>query len=364
MAKQNLQTILCPPRLRLYLLLLQSMFVLVYSYHLVSPISRVQAGLGAVLAAITLFLLTLPRRHIETAWFISVVTLGNLIVLFATFGVSAHLWILSTVVLLISMASYAPSILHFSVLSSLIIGGYGFVLHQAGVLGPDEILVVPLLFCLTLVFVSKITTAQAEIQRIVKMDDDVQPQQRTGLDALTGLPNRAQFLERLERIVQYTDHNRHFRFAVLFIDLDGFKPINDKLGHKAGDAVLRHVARIFQSCVRQGDVVGRYGGDEFICLLNQINHHSEATQIVERMLARLQAPIDVGERVTVGASIGIAFNTNIGETTEELLRDADQAMYRAKAQGKNRYVISDHKVDVPPAEFISRWKRMMQLKWY
>jgi diguanylate cyclase (GGDEF)-like protein len=361
---KNMQTILCPPRLRLYLLLLQTMFLLVYGYHLVSPISREQAGLGAVLATITLLLLTLPRHHMETAWFISLVTLGNMVVLFATFGVSSHLWIFGTVVLLIAMASYAPSILHFSVLSFVISGGYGFALHHAGLFGPDEVLVLPLLLCLTLVFVSKITTAQAEIQRIVTMDDEVQPQQRTGLDALTGLPNRAQFLERLERIVQYTDHNRNFRFAVLFVDLDGFKPINDTLGHKAGDAVLRHVARIFQSCLRQGDVVGRYGGDEFIFLLNQINHPSEATQIADRLLARLEVPIDVGERVTVGASIGIAFNTNIGETTEELLRDADQAMYRAKAQGKNRYVISDHKVDVPPAEFIGRWKRMMQLKWY
>jgi diguanylate cyclase (GGDEF)-like protein len=196
------------------------------------------------------------------------------------------------------------------------------------------------------------------------MDDEQQSQQPTGLDALTGLPNRANFLERLERIVQYTDHNRSFRFAVLFVDLDGFKPINDKLGHKAGDAVLRHVARIFQSCLRQGDVVGRYGGDEFIFLLNSIQHPSDATQVAERIVAKLKSPIDVGERVTVGASIGIAFNTNLAEKAEELLRDADQAMYRAKEQGKNCYVISKHKVDVPTPELLGRWKRMMHLKWY
>jgi len=292
------------------------------------------------------------------------VTLSNMAVLFATFGVSNYLWIFGTVVLLIAMASYAPSTLHFSVLSGLIIGGYGFALQRAGLLGPNEVLVLPLLLCLTLVFVSKITTAQAEIQRIVKMDDEQQAQQPTGLDALTGLPNRAHFLERLERIVQYTDHNRSFRFAVLFLDLDGFKPINDKLGHKAGDAVLRHVARIFQSCLRQGDVVGRYGGDEFVFLLNSIQHPSEATQCAERIVTKLKSPIDVGERVTVGASIGIAFNTNLAEKAEELLRDADQAMYRAKAQGKNCYVISEHKVDVPTPELLDRWKRMMQLKWY
>jgi diguanylate cyclase (GGDEF)-like protein len=212
------------------------------------------------------------------------------------------------------------------------------------------------------VFVSKITTAQAEIQRLVRMEDV--PQLPTGCDPLTGLPNRAQFRERLERIVLYSDHNRSFRFALLFVDLDGIKPINDKLGHKAGDAVLRHVAKIFQSCLRQGDVVGRYGGDEFVFLLNHVTHPSEVIQIADRILTKLQAPIDVGEPVTVGASIGIAFNSNMGETADELLRDADQAMYRAKGQGKNRYVISDNQVDVPTAELIGRQKRMMQLRWY
>ena len=296
------------------------------------------------------------------AWFISLVTLGNTIVLFATFGITTQLWMLGTVMLLVAMASYAPSIVHFSVLSGLIIGGYGLAFTHANLLSVEDVLVLPLLLCLTLVFVSKITTAQAEIQRIVNMDEELRLP--TGCDALTGLPNRAQFRERLERIVQYTDHNRSFRFAVLFVDLDGFKPINDRLGHKAGDAVLRHVAKVFQSCLRQGDVVGRYGGDEFVFLLNQVTHPSEVTQIAERILRRLDAPIDVGEPVTVGASIGIAFNSNMGETAEELLRDADQAMYRAKAQGKNRYVISEQAVDVPTPELLGRWKRMMQLKWY
>lgn len=351
-----------PTRVRLYLLLLQSMFLTLYGFHLVSPISRAQAGLIMALATFTLLVLTIPRVYVETAWFIGLVTLGNASVLFLTFGASTDLWLFGAVVLLVAMASYVPSVLDFSVLSTLLIGEYGLVLYRAMQLEADEIYALSLLLCVTLVFISKITTAQAEIQRIVNMEE--QPQYRTQGDLLTGLPNRAQLLERVARVVQYVQYNPSFRFAIMFVDLDGFKPINDRLGHKAGDAVLRHVARVFQSCLRQGDLVGRYGGDEFIFLLNQVNDPSEATAIAERVLSRLQAPIDVGEPVTVGASIGLAFNTNMNETGEELIRDADQAMYRAKGQGKNRYVISDHKVDVPAAELLGRRKRMMQLKWY
>ena len=201
MGEKNLPTILCPPRLRLYLLLLQSMFLVVYGYHLVPPLSREQAGYGVILAIITLFLLTLARHHLEMAWFISLVTLGNTIVLFATFGITTQLWMLGTVMLLVAMASYAPSIVHFSVLSGLIIGGYGLAFTHANLLSVEDVLVLPLLLCLTLVFVSKITTAQAEIQRIVNMDEELRLP--AGCDALTGLPNRAQFRERLERIVQY-----------------------------------------------------------------------------------------------------------------------------------------------------------------
>jgi diguanylate cyclase (GGDEF)-like protein len=268
---------------------------------------------------------------------------------------------LGAVVLLLAMASYAPSILHFSFLSSLVIGGYGVALHRSTLRQTDEVLVLPALLCLALVFVSKITTTQAEIQRIADTED---PTRKKALcDPLTGLPNRAQFLERVERLVQYGHYNRRFRYAILFVDLDGFKPINDRLGHKAGDAVLRHVAKLFQSCLRHGDVVGRYGGDEFTFLLNQVHDDSEATSIAERILKKLQAPINVGELVQVGASIGIAFNTNMNETAEELIRDADQAMYRAKAHGKNRYVISEP-ADIPKPELRARWQRMAHLKWY
>ena len=354
--------IIKPTSPRVYLVLLHVMFLVLYGFHLLSPITRVQAGLSLALATLTLILVTLPRAQLDTAWFVGLLTLGNTGVLLATAenGTSPELWILGAVVLLVAMASYAPSILHFGLLSSLVIGGYGVMLHRSTLLQTDEVLVLPALLCLALVFVSKITTTHAEIQRFVGMEDSTQ--NKSLCDALTGLPTRAQFLERVERIVQYGQYNPSFSYAILFVDLDGFKPINDRLGHKAGDAVLRHTAKLFQGCLRQGDVVGRYGGDEFTFLLNQVHDSSDATSIAERILRKLQAPINVGEPVQVGASIGIAFNTAMNETVDDLIRDADRAMYRAKAQGKNRYVISDQ-ADTPKTEFRARWKRKEQLKW-
>jgi len=355
--------IIKPTSPRVYLVLLHVMFLVLYGVHLLSPMTRVQAGLSLALATLTLLLVTLPRAQLDTAWFVGLLTGGNTGVLVATVenGTSPELWMLGAVVLLVAMASYAPSILHFGFLSSLVIGSYGVMLHRSTLLQTDEVLVLPALLCLALVFVSKITTTQAEIQRIVGPEDPAR--NKSLCDALTGLPTRAQFLERVERMVQYGQYNPSFRYAILFVDLDGFKPINDRLGHKAGDAVLRHTAKLFQGCLRQGDVVGRYGGDEFTFLLNQVHDPADATSIAERILTKLQAPINVGEPVQVGASIGIAFSTNMHETAEELIRDADRAMYRAKAQGKNRYVVSEQ-ADIPKTEFRERWKRMEQLKWY
>jgi diguanylate cyclase (GGDEF)-like protein len=180
-------------------------------------------------------------------------------------------------------------------------------------------------------------------------------------DALTELPNRAQFIERVTRSIQCCRQNRDFQFAVLFIDLDGFKPINDKFGHKAGDAVLRHTARRLQACLRKGDSVGRYGGDEFTLLINNVSGASDTIRVAERVLKKLKEPIHVGEDVHVGASIGIALSTNLHEGPEDLIRDADSAMYRAKTQGKNRFVISDQALDLPKEELKVRWKRSVGL---
>ena len=350
---------------RIYLFLLHVMFLALYVVHYQPlPMTRAQGWLVIALATITLVLLTIPRAQLVTASCIGFLTLGNGGVLFAAavlYGLNTASWMACALMLLLAMASYVTSVLHFGLLCSLVIGGYGVLLHRAGLLETDHVLVLPALLCLTLVFLSKISIAQAEIQRIA--DTEEQSRKESMSDALTGLPNRAQFLEHVARSAKCGQNNRDFHFAVLFVDLDGFKPINDRLGHKAGDAVLRHTAKLFQGCLRKGDLVARYGGDEFTFLINNVKGPSDAIHVAERILAKVEAPINVGEPVKVGASIGIAISTTIHERAEDLIRDADGAMYQAKGRGKNCYVLSDQTSNIPKSELKERWKRLAHLQW-
>ncbi len=151
-------------------------------------------------------------------------------------------------------------------------------------------------------------------------------------DSLTGLPNRARFLDCLEAAVR--DHRRA-TVAVLFADLDGFKTVNDSLGHAAGDELLVAVARRLTRCVRPSDTAARFGGDEFAILLERIHGPADAIQAARRILDALDAPFEIrGREVFVDASIGIA--TGRGEP-DHLLRNADLAMYKAKSRGKGRH---------------------------
>jgi diguanylate cyclase (GGDEF)-like protein len=353
---------------RLYLLLLHVLVIVLlygtYSTHLLSTLTRLQGGLLVTLAITTLMVLTTPRTQLCSAWCIGSVTLGNAGVLFSSgvaYGWMTDGWMICALMLLLAMASYVASVFHFGLFSALIIGGYGAILHEAALLQTDKLFFLPALLGLTLAFVSKISIAQAEIQRV--SDAEELSRSESMCDALTGLPNRAQFLERVARSVKCGQKNEEFHFAILFVDLDGFKPINDRLGHKAGDAVLRQTSKLFQGCLRKGDLVARYGGDEFTFLINNVKGPSDAIHVAERILAKVEAPINVGEPVKVGASIGIALSTNIHERAEDLIRDADGAMYKAKGRGKNCYVVSDQASDMPRSELKERWKRVAQLRW-
>lgn len=161
-------------------------------------------------------------------------------------------------------------------------------------------------------------------------------------DALTGLPNRVFFMERLSDRIQRIQSDHDDAFAVLFLDIDRFKVVNDSLGHFIGDQLLVAIARRLEACVRPEDTVARLGGDEFTILLENIRNLDDATQIAERIQQALVLPFKLErQEVFTSASIGIACGSPDYEKAEDLLRDADTTMYRAKGAGKARYAVFD-----------------------
>ncbi len=161
-------------------------------------------------------------------------------------------------------------------------------------------------------------------------------------DALTDLPNRAYFVERVSQAQARVRRDPDYRFAVLFIDFDDFKAVNDNLGHAAGDRLLMEIAGRLRTCVRPGDVVARLGGDEFTLLLEEISGLPDAEHAARRIQAALVAPIAIeGRGIVATASIGVALSEPDYGQVQDLLRDADLAMYHAKEQGRARYQVFD-----------------------
>ncbi len=173
-------------------------------------------------------------------------------------------------------------------------------------------------------------------------------------DALTDLPNWALFMDRLGVTIAQTKRRPEHQFAVLFMDLDRFKNVNDSLGHAVGDLLLVSIARRFRSFLRPGDTVARLGGDEFAVLADGIEDPSDATRIAERINEELGRPFDLqGHEVFTSASIGIALSSTGYDRPEEVLRDADTAMYRAKSLGKARHAIFDQEMHRRAVELLS-----------
>jgi len=166
-------------------------------------------------------------------------------------------------------------------------------------------------------------------------------------DTLTNLPNRVEFMNHLRQAVERSLGNEHARFAVLFLDLDRFKVINDSLGHATGDKLLIALAERLRSCVRPGDVVARLGGDEFTILLNRSGSINEVASVADRLQSKIAQPFRIDNyEVFTSASIGIIMSSDNRREPEDFLRDADAAMYRAKESGKARYEIFDRDMHV------------------
>jgi diguanylate cyclase (GGDEF)-like protein len=163
-------------------------------------------------------------------------------------------------------------------------------------------------------------------------------------DALTGLPNRVMFGERVEQAV--ADASRGAGFAVLLVDVDHFKQINDTLGHPIGDELLRAVADRLQACVREADTVGRLGGDEFVIVQRGVAQPEDAAVLARRVVDIISEPYDLdGHRVTIGVSVGISLAPGDGSSCEKLLKNADVALYRAKADGRGTWRFFEPEMD-------------------
>ncbi len=190
------------------------------------------------------------------------------------------------------------------------------------------------------------TTAAGSITHYVGVFSDITEHKRQELhlrhlalfDALTDLPNRAQLLQRLDHALEFAER-RQQQLAVLFLDLDRFKEINDSMGHATGDLLLQQIAARLRAVTRQSDTVARMGGDEFVVLLEEVRGGEDVARVAEELLRQVARPVMLdGQEVAISASIGIGLFPADGTSASELMRNADTAMYGAKHDGRNRYV--------------------------
>ena len=172
-------------------------------------------------------------------------------------------------------------------------------------------------------------------------------ERRKYTDALTGVANRYAYLQRMETLLQ-SSANREYHHAVLFLDLDRFKQVNDTLGHSIADEMLISVTQRIQSVLKNKDIVARYGGDEFIITITNIHHMQEAVQVAEKIVHLLSEPLPIDEQnIYISTSMGISLYPEDGTTLETLVKKADQAMYYAKQNGRNQFAFyfDDLKID-------------------
>jgi Amt family ammonium transporter len=215
-------------------------------------------------------------------------------------------------------------------------------LHKSGELIDVSILVAP------------ISMAGVEVGNFVSYRDirekkqtDARLQHDALHDPLTGLANRTLFLDRLQLTMARQQRHAKLNFAVMFLDLDRFKAVNDNLGHASGDELLVRMASRLRACFRPQDTVARFGGDEFAILIEDVTNVSDVTAIADRAQQDIRLPIALnGHEVFVSASIGIAFGTLDHTTPEQVLRDADYAMYQAKSNGNARHEVFDGSMHV------------------
>lgn len=188
--------------------------------------------------------------------------------------------------------------------------------------------------------ISNVTSQHERISKLnqcllEKSKNEILMKQLVNYDILTNLPNRKLLIEQLNHNI----NNITYKFSVMFIDLDRFKFVNDTYGHEIGDRLLVNISRIFKEAVEEIDIVSRYGGDEFVVLLNSSKDEASCIKTCEQIREKLSDPINLDEiYLSIKASIGVAFFPDNGSTSDELIRNADRAMYKAKEKTEFNYV--------------------------
>ena len=185
----------------------------------------------------------------------------------------------------------------------------------------------------------QLNKTNTELKHEIKLREQVERQLRHQAthDHLTGLPNRVLLFDRMKQSLAFEARHNSL-LAIMILDLDNFKSINDTLGHLSGDLLLKKVAQELQKCMRQYDTVGRMGGDEFVIVVNDVNSVQDIVAFAEKVKGVFQRSFEIGERqVQVTTSIGVAVYPLHGTSIEDLLKKADVAMYAAKQSGRNTY---------------------------
>jgi len=286
--------------------------------------------IGLLAACVALALLMVRVREsalLSQSWFISTIALADTALattaLYLVHGQAPALYLVYFLIML--MATSSPSLPLTCGVSVLLTLAYGSQLYLWHLYDETHLLQLPILFTMAAFYAYNSEATRQELTRLGQMATNGQR------DPLTHLPNREQFLQDLQTALPHVSPYGPPSLAVLFVDLDKFKPVNDTFGHQIGDQLLIAVAQRMMACVRAGDVVSRYGGDEFTLLLRVLHGTEDAERTVARLLDSLRHPFQLGGHdIQIGASIGMAVKNNVWDQAEDLLTRADAAMYRVK----------------------------------
>jgi diguanylate cyclase (GGDEF)-like protein len=305
------------------------------------PLTKNGAILGALLL---LFVVATKARHQSM---VTVLVLADTVAVSYLFMSLKHgqAFLPYPYFVILMMALLGQNIRHIAGAVAVLCLSYVAVVYHQHLLSEQYLLLLPVMVTMAALVTCHVFRSELLATHATRI------QQHIAVDTLTSLPTRAAFIDRVWDSMHLARRFKEDLFAVLFIDLDGFKAVNDQHGHRAGDELLRGMAGRLRPVLRKGDVMARYGGDEFCVLLARVSSKAEARRIAERLLEKVKAPMVVGSgrAVTVGASIGIALSSNIHSRPEDLIRDADAAMYQVKQRGKNGIGVSDQVAEFAPS---------------